>query len=213
MKKKNKNDFHDISELFRTVLRHYIDMQKESKFKSNLVKELNDKGIKISFSNFSNFLNNKTSLSERKRAGVAEHLGFRYEEFLLLGRKLIELENTKSLEEVRNEALYLNDSAVGIFKELQKRYELSDRDISGFLRMDFVDYQFRIKGFIHFTFDDIATVFEKIGGIYPDFNNPIKREVLKNKNFPKIVEKIKKMSAIEKEVIKTLLEDGKEENP
>jgi hypothetical protein len=212
MKNKNKNgkSFEDISELFRIALKHYINMETESKFKSNMVKNLNDEGIKISFSNFSNFLNKKTSLSEKKRSGIAMYLGFKYEEFILLGRRLLELKETMSLDKIGAEALYLNRSTSEIFKELQKRYNLSGRDISNFLGMDFIDYQFRLKNLIPFNFDEIAAVFEKIGKNYPDFNNPIKRPPHKKKDVSQIADQIKKMSPLEKEVIKALLDNDDE---
>ncbi|VEN74180.1 hypothetical protein EPICR_30113 [Candidatus Desulfarcum epimagneticum] len=207
MKTDNENHVEDISELFRLALRHYIHMQTEKKFKSNLVKGLNDEGVKISFSNFSNFLNKKTSLSEKKRARIAHHLGFKYEEFILLGRRLVELKDAMPMEKIGTEALYLNRSTVEIFKEIQKRYKLSGRDISNFLNMDFIDYQFRLRNLIPFNFDEIATVFEKVGKRYPDFNNPIKKSEAPQKSVSDVAEDIKKMSPLEKEVVKSLIEN------
>ena len=94
--------------------------------------------------------------------------------------------------------------------ELQEKYNLSDRNIANYLNLDTIDYQFKKKGLIPFSFDEIAIAFEKAGKTNPDLVHTAKTPPKKKKVISQTVDEIKKMSMEEKEVIKKLLENDNE---
>ncbi|VEN74179.1 hypothetical protein EPICR_30112 [Candidatus Desulfarcum epimagneticum] len=209
--KKNKNVPDDISELYRAALKHYIEMYNKKKFRSDLFKKLNLKYTNISFSNLNNFINEKTPLSEKKRIQIAYFLGFRYEDFIYLGRKLVYLkENNIIPQEAESEDFYLNRATGKIFKEIQEKHSLTDRDVAGYLSVDLIEYQFKKKGLIPFSFDEIAIVFKKTGRSLPDMNEFMEKPPEKKKIISQIVDEVKKMSPEDREVIKKLLETSDE---
>lgn len=210
-KGKNGKYFEDISNFYRVALKHYISMHTEKKFKTDFFKKLNEEHPNISFSNLSNFINRKAPLSEKKRIQIASFLGFYYEEFITLGRKLVSLQkNNAALRDPGPDFFYLNRSTSKIFMELQGKYNLSDRNIANYLNIDTMDYQFKKKGLIPFSFDEIAIVFEKAGQTNPNLVHAPKNPPKKKKVISQTVDEIKKMSLEEKEVIKKLLENDNE---
>jgi len=137
----NKKNFEDISELCRVALEHYINMHTKKKFKSRLFVKLNEKYKKIPFSNLTNFIEKKASLSEKKRIQISSFLGFKYEEFIALGRKVVSLKKNNTIQaEIREEDFYLNLATAKIFQEFQKKYSLSDRMVANCLNIDMIEY-------------------------------------------------------------------------
>jgi hypothetical protein len=209
--KKNENGFDGISGLYRVALKHYLEMYNKRKFRSGLFKKLSAKYTNISFGNLNNFINGKMPLSEKKRIQIASFLGFRYEEFIYLGRKLDYLKKNNMIpQEAESEDFYLNHATAKIFKEIQEKHTLSDRNVAGYLNIDLIDYQFKKKGLIPFTFDEIAIVFKKTGRSLPDMEDFMERPPEKKKIISQIVDEVKKMPSEDREVIKNLLESNEE---
>jgi hypothetical protein len=166
---KNGTDVQNISELYRVALAHFFDMHTMETLKKDVFKDLNETYENVFFRELKNFINKKGRLSEKKRIQIASFLGFKYEEFIALGRKLVDLEKEDmSPEHKGSEALSLNLSTVKTFQEIQRRHDLSDRDVAKCLNMDLMDYMFRQRGLIPFSFEEISLIFEIIGKKSPD---------------------------------------------
>ena len=175
---KNENYFTDVTELYRVALKHFIDMHTKEKFKSDFFKKINAAYENISFGNLNGFINKKAPLSEKKRMQIVSFLGFRYEEFIALGRKLAELQkNNMPQDEPGPEAFSLNRASAKIIQELQEKRHLSDRAIAKCLNMDLLDYTFKQRGLIPFSFDEIATIFQQAGQGDTDAGGLIKKTV------------------------------------
>jgi len=173
---KNENYFTDVTELYRVALKCFIDMHTKERFKSGVLKKITAAYANISFGNLNGFINKKVRLSEKKRMQLVSFLGFRYEEFIALGRKLAELQkNNMPQDEPGAEAFALNRASAKIIQELQEKRHLSDRAIANCLNMDLLDYTFKQRGLIPFSFDEIATIFEQAGQGDPDADDSIKK--------------------------------------
>ena len=168
----------DINEYYRVALNHFFDLHTMEVLKNDVFAKLNETHEKIFFRDLNSFVKKKTSLSEKKRIQVASFLGFKYEEFIALGRKLVNLKKEDGLfngDHTDPEAFALNLSAAKTFHEIQKRHNLSDRDIAKCLNIDLMDYRFKQQGLLPFSFEEISLVFEKIGIKSPDFDNSMER--------------------------------------
>lgn len=159
---KREEPFEDVAECHRVALKHYVDLHTEEKFRADLFKPMKEKYPNISLGNLKNFIKGKSPLSEKKRIQVASFLGFRYEEFIALGRKLMDLKESGMLpDEPDAEALSLNRAAGKIFQEFQDRHDLSDMNMAHVLGMDSMEYSFKKRGLIPFSFEEIETAFQE----------------------------------------------------
>ena len=161
---KKEKYFGDIAEFYRVALKYYIEMHTEKRFKLDVFEELRNKYPKMAFSGINNFIKKKSPLSEKKRIQIASFLDFKYEEFIALGRKLAYLQENNMLPyEPGIEAFYSNQATANILKDFQEKHNLSDRNVATCLDIDLMDYTFKKKGLIPFSFDEVSTVFQKAG--------------------------------------------------
>jgi len=168
----------DINEYCRVALNHFFNLHTMEALKNDVFEKLNETHEKIFFRDLNSFVKKRTSLSEKKRIQVASFLGFKYEEFIALGRKLVDLKKEDGLfddDHTDPDAFALNLSAAKTFHEIQKRHNLSDRDIAKCLDIDLMDYMFKQRGLLPFSFEEISLVFGEIGKKSPDFDDSMER--------------------------------------